>query len=171
MNPLVLFLPVYRASTTAFLAGLALFAIVDVLRIQYGLGPVPVWIGMLAIWFFVLSLFINRRRHAGRAPGLAFLPLGLGLLGKGIGAMIGLMPGVYRAMIGFAEDSGVDTSNQQELADALNDPGFQQEFQRALQDNPEMLERLMGATGLASFIGFWSVIVLFALWFARQSRR
>jgi hypothetical protein len=171
MNPLVLFLPVYRASATAFLAGLALFAVIDLVRIQYGLGPVPVWLGMLAIWFFVLSLFINRRRHAGRGVGLAVLPVGLAIVSKGIGAMVGLMPAIYRSMVDFAADNGVDTSDQQEMAQAFNDPGFQQEFQRFLQDNPDRVEQLLGATGLASFIGFWLVIVLFALWFARLPRR
>lgn len=72
-------------------------------------------------------------------------------------------------MINFAEQNGVDTADQQELAEALNAPGFQQEFQRALQNDPELVQRLLSATGFASFIGFWLVILLFALWFARQS--
>jgi hypothetical protein len=171
MNPLVLFLPIYRASATALLAGLAVLAVADFVRIQFGLGPVPIWIGMLAVWFFVLSLFINRRRHAGRGVGLAFLPVGLGIVGKGIGAIAGLMPGIYSAMIDFAAENGVDTSDQVALAEAMNEPGFQQEFQRALQENPEMLEQLTATTGLASFIGFWLVILAFAVWFSRMSRQ
>ncbi|WP_300541085.1 hypothetical protein [Maricaulis sp.] len=170
MNPLVLFLPVYRASITAYLAGIAILAFLDFLRIQYGLGPVPRWVGMLAIWFFVFSLHANRRRHAGRGIGIAFLPLGLAIVAKGIGAFFAMIPGAYSAMTEFAAENGVDTDDQQALAEALNDPGFQQEFQRAMQNDPELLQQLMSATGPGSFIGFWLVIAVFAIWFARMAR-
>ena len=90
---------------------------------------------------------------------------------EGIGAIAGLMPGIYNAMVEFAAENGVDTSDQAALAEAMGEPGFQQEFQRALQENPEMLEQLTGATGLASFIGFWLVILAFAIWFSRMSRQ
>ncbi|WP_203292702.1 hypothetical protein [Maricaulis parjimensis] len=170
MNPLVLFLPVYRASVTAYLGGIALLAVFDFLRLQSGLPGLMMVFGMLAIWFFVLSLHVNRRRHAGRDIALAFLPVGLAILGKMLGSFIALMPGIYSAMMEFASGNGVDTSDPQALQEALSDPGFQTEFQRQLEANPELVEHIASASGSGSFLGFWLVIAGFAIWFSRMQR-
>ena len=170
MNPLVLFLPVYRASTTAFLAGLGVLALLDFARIEFGLLGGLSWIGMLAIWFFTLSLHINRRRHAERGGGLAFLPLVLAVIVKGIAAFFAMVASLYPAMLRFAEDNGVDTDDPVALNEALSEPGFQQEFSRQLQENPEMVAQMLESSGISSFIGFWLVIAIFAIWFARMVR-
>ena len=141
MNPLVLFLPVYRASTTAFLAGLGVLALLDFARIEFGLLGGLSWIGMLAIWFFTLSLHINRRRHAERGVGLAFLPLVLAVIVKGIAAFFAMVASLYPAMLRFAEDNGVDTDDPVALNEALSEPGFQQEFSRSRQSLHQANER------------------------------
>ncbi|WP_339748224.1 hypothetical protein [uncultured Maricaulis sp.] len=51
MNPLVLFLPVYRASVTAYLLGLVLLATLDAMRMQFGLILIPSGIALIAVWF------------------------------------------------------------------------------------------------------------------------
>ncbi|MAK65246.1 MAG: hypothetical protein CMF75_10990 [Maricaulis sp.] len=170
MNPLVPFLPVYRASVTAYLGGIALLAVLDFLRLQSSLPGGAMILGLLAIWFFVLSLHVNRRRHAGRDIALAFLPVGLAIVGKILGSFISLMPGIYTAMMEFARSNGVDTDDPQALQAALSDPGFQTEFQRQLEANPELVEHIASAAGSGSFLGFWLVIAGFAIWFARMQK-
>lgn len=170
MNPLVLFLPVYRASVTAYLLGLVLLALLDAMRMAFGLVVIPSWIALLAIWFFVYSLHANRRRHAGREPALALLPVGIAILVKGIAAIGGVFPGMYAAMTDFAERNGVDTSDPQAFNNALSQPGFQAAFQDDLLARPEALEAMMAGMAWPSWIGFWSAIALFAIWFSRMRR-
>ncbi len=168
MNPLVLFLPVYRASVTAYLLGLALLAALDAMRMQFGVILIPSGIAMIAIWFFVYSLHANRRRHAQREPALAVLPVGVAVLAKGMAALAGIFPGLVAAMTDFAERNGVDTSDQQAFANAINQPGFQEAFQEDLLARPEMLDALIAGMAWPSWFGFWLVIALFAPWFARM---
>jgi len=170
MNPLVLFLPVYRASVTAYLLGLVALALLDAMRLQFGLIAIPTGLAMVAIWFFVYSLHANRRRHAGREPALAIVPLLVAVLAKGAAAIGSIFPGLVAAMTDFAERNGVDTSDQQAFANAINQPGFQQAFQEDLQARPEALDALMTGMVWPSWFGFWLVIGLFAIWFARMRR-
>ncbi len=170
MNPRVLFLPMYRASSTAYLGGIALLAVLDFLRLQSGLPDLLMYFSLLGIWFCVLSLHVNRRRHAGRDIALAFLPVGLAVVGKIVGTFIALMPGIYVAMMDFAASNGVDTSDPDALQQALSDPGFQTEFQRQMESNPELLEHIASAAGGGSFLGFWLVIAAFAIWFSRLQK-
>ncbi|MCR9266771.1 MAG: hypothetical protein NXI03_04310 [Alphaproteobacteria bacterium] len=170
MNPLAPFLPVNRASATAYLVGIGFLAVLDFLRLKSGLPGMLVFVGMLAIWFLVLSLHVNRRRHAGRDIGLAFLPVGLAILGKVLGSFIALMPGVYSAMMDFAESNGVDTSDPVALQEALSEPGFQTEFQRQMEANPELVAHIASATGGGSFLGFWLVIAAFAIFYSRMPK-
>ncbi|WP_417493630.1 hypothetical protein [Maricaulis sp.] len=170
MNPLVLFLPVYRASVTAYLLGLVALALLDAMRMQFGLIVIPSWLALPAIWFFVFSLHANRRRHAGQDPVLAVLPVLAAILGKGVGALVGFFPGMFAAMTDFAERNGVDTTDQQAFADAINQPGFQEAFQAEFQARPEMLDTLVAGMAWPSWLGFWLVIALFAIWFARMRR-
>ena len=168
MNPLVLFLPVYRASVTAYVLGLVLLALLDAMRMQFGLILIPSGLAMLAVWFFVYSLHANRRRHAGRVPELAILPVGAAILAKGVAAIGGIFPGLVAAMTDFAERNGIDTADQQAFANAINQPGFQEAFQDDLQARPETLEALLAAMAWPSWFGFWLVIALFAIWFSRM---
>ena len=168
MNPLVLFLPVYRASVTAYLLGLVLLAALDAMRMQFGLILIPSGFALIAIWFFVYSLHANRRRHAKREPALAVLPVGAAVLAKGVAAVGGIFPGLVAAMTDFAERNGVDTADQQAFANAINQPGFQEAFQEDLQARPEMLDALMAGMAWPSWFGFWLVIALFAVWFSRM---
>ncbi|MGK0266748.1 MAG: hypothetical protein ACI82N_001000 [Maricaulis sp.] len=168
MNPLVLFLPVYRASVTAYLLGLVLLAALDAMRMQFGLILIPSGFALIAIWFFVYALHANRRRHAMREPALAILPVAAAILAKGASAVAGIFPGLVAAMTDFAERNGVDTSDPQAFADAINQPGFQQAFQDDLQSRPEILDALLAGMAWPSWFGFWLVIALFAVWFARM---
>ena len=170
MNPRVLFLPMYRASSTAYLGGIALLAVLDFLRLQSGLPGMLVFFGLLGIWFAVLSLHVNRRRHAGREIGLAFLPVGLAVVGKLLGTFIAFMPGIYVAMMDFAASNGVDTSDPDALQQALSDPGFQTEFQRQMEANPDLVAHIASSAGGGSFLGFWLVIAAFAIGYSRMPK-
>lgn len=170
MNPLVLFLPVYRASVTAYLLGLVLLALLDAMRMQFGLILIPSGIALIAVWFFVYSLHANRRRHAGREPALAGLPVLVAILAKGAAAVAGIFPGLVAAMQDFAQRNGVDTADPQAFANAINQPGFQQAFQDDLQARPELIDTLTAGMAWPSWFGFWLVISLFAIWFARMHR-
>lgn len=170
MNPLVLFLPNFKASTTAYLLGLVILAAADYARLQFGIPFIPGWIGMIAIWFFVFSLHANRRRAVEQGIGLAFLPVTLAIVAKGIGAVVGFFPGLMDTMTQFAEESGVDTSDSAALQEAFNDPGFQQSYQAWLEANPEVIASFLSGTAIPSFIGFWLVIAVFAIWFAQMKR-
>jgi hypothetical protein len=170
MNPLVLFLPIYRASTSAYVLGVILLATTDFVRLTYGLPLIPGWLGLIAIWFFVFSLHANRRRHAGESIGLAFLPLMVALLGKMIGSVVGFFPGVYESMRQFAESNGIDTNDTQAFAEAMNEPGFQQAWQTHLESDTELLMAMFEGTAMPSFIGFWLMIAVFAIWFAQMRK-
>lgn len=170
MNPLVLFLPTFRASTTAYLLGLVVLAVLDYARLTYGLPLVPGWLGMLAMWFFVFSLHANRRRHAGENIGLAFLPILVAIVVKGIGSAIGFFPGVYASMVEFAESNGIDTSDQQALAEAMNEPGFQTAWQAELEADPDAVAAMLEGTAMPSFFAFWLIIAIFAIWFAQMKK-
>jgi len=168
MNPLVLFLPVYRATGTAYLLGLVVLALLDAMRLQFGLILIPSGIALIAIWFFVYSLHANRRRHAGREPALAVLPVVVAALAKGLAAVLGIFPGLVAAMMDFAERNGVNTADDQAFAAAISQPGFQEAFQEDLLTRPELMDTLASGMTWPSWFGFWLVIALFAIWFARM---
>jgi hypothetical protein len=168
MNPLVLFLPVYRASVSAYLLGLVVLALLDAMRMQFGVMLIPSGIVLIALWFFVYSLHANRRRHAMRQPEMAALPVVVAVLAKGVAALGSIFPGLVTAMTDFAASNGVDTDDPQAFADAINQPGFQQAFQDDLQARPEVLDALLAGMAWPSYFGFWLVIALFAIWFARM---
>ena len=170
MNPAVLFLPTYRASMTAFVLGLVVLAIIDFARMSSDIPYLSGAWGMLVLWFFVYSLHANRLRHAGRETGLASLPVGVAVIGKGIGFLVGLFPGIYASMLAFAEQNGVDTSDQVALAEALQDPAFSESWVASIEGDTALQEALVAATNSGSFIGFWLVIALFAIWFAQMKR-
>ena len=170
MNPLVLFLPAYKASTTAYLLGIGVLAVLDFLRMSTIGGTPPGLVGMLAIWVFVFSLHANRRRHAGRDIGLAALPVGIAVIGKFIGAIVGAMIRMMFDLIEFAAANGVDTADQAALEEALNDQEFLDAFTRTIEQDPEYLPSLVEASQPASFIGFWLVIAAFAIWFFQMRK-
>tara|TARA_R110000868_G_scaffold222065_3_gene473982 strand:- start:2845 stop:3402 length:558 start_codon:yes stop_codon:yes gene_type:complete len=168
MNPLVLFLPVYRASVSAYLLGLVVLALLDAMRMQFGVMLIPSWIVLIALWFFVYSLHANRRRHAMRQPEMAALPLGVAVLAKGVAALGSMFMGLVVAMVDFAASNGVDTTDPEALNEAFIEPGFQQTFQDDFLAHPEMAEALVAGAAWPSYFGFWLVIALFAIWFARM---
>lgn len=170
MNPLVLFLPSFKTSTTAYLLGIVILAAADYARLQFGIPFIPGWIGMIAIWFFVFSLHANRRRAVDQGIGLAFLPALLAIVAKGIGSVVGFFPGIMTSMTQFAEENGIDTTDQAAFSEAMNDPGFQQSYQAWLEANPEAVGQLLSGTAMPSFIGYWIVIAIFAIWFAQMKR-
>jgi len=170
MNPLALLLPNHRASVSAFVLGIIILAALDAIRLAVGTAPVPGIIPLAAIWFFSFSLFANRRRHAGRDTGLAILPVILAILAKGIGAGLGFGMQIFDAMIGFAADQGVDTTDQIALNEALTDPGFQPAFQAWLENDQERVMSMLNAGAWPSYIGFWLVLGVFAFWFATLQR-
>ncbi len=170
MNPIALILPNHRASVSAFVLGLVILMSLDALRLAFGSAPVPGFVPLLAIWFVCYSLFANRRRHAGRDVGLAFLPPVLAILAKGVGAAVGFGMQIFDAMLEFEADQGVDTSDQIAFNEALADPGFQPAFQSWLEADQERLMAMMQAGAWPSFIGFWLVLGVFAIWFATLQR-
>ncbi|MFS2318022.1 hypothetical protein RMQ97_08800 [Maricaulis sp. D1M11] len=165
MNPLVLFVPSLRASTAAFVLGLILLAVLDYFRITLLDGSVAL-LGMALVWYVTFCLFANRRRHASRGMGLAFLPVILAIVVKGIGSAVGFGLGSWNLMLEFAEENGIDTSDMQEFSESVNDPGFQSGFEEWMVSNPEAAETMLAAAALPSYIAFWAVIALFAVWFA-----
>ncbi|WP_323761474.1 hypothetical protein [Maricaulis sp.] len=170
MNFLALLLPNHRASVSAFVLGVIILMALDALRLTYGTAPVPGIVPLFAIWFVCHSLFANRRRHAGRGTGLAILPLVLAILAKGVGALVGFGMQVFEAMLQFAEEQGLDTSDQVAFSEALADPGFQPAFQAWLEADQERLMAMVQAGAWPSFIGFWMVLGVFAIWFATLQR-
>ena len=165
MNPLVLFVPSLRASTAAFVLGLILLAVLDYFRITLLDGSVML-LGMALVWYVTFCLFANRRRHASRGMGLAFLPVILAIVVKGIGSAVGFGLGSWNLMLEFAEENGIDTSDMQEFSESVNDPGFQSGFEEWMVSNPEAAETMLAAAALPSYVAFWAVIALFAAWFA-----
>jgi hypothetical protein len=170
MNPLALLLPNHRASVSAFVLGIVILLVVDAVRLSVGTGPVPGLIPLFAVWFVCFSLFANRRRHAGRSIGLAFLPVVLAIVAKGIGAMVGAGIGTYEAMLTYATEQGVAVDDQAEMTAALQDPGFQTAFQDWLQGDLARTQALIDATTWPSFIAFWVVLGVFAIWFSTMHR-
>lgn len=170
MNPIALLLPNHRASVSAFVLGIVILMALDALRLSFGSAPVPGFVPLFAIWFVCFSLLANRRRHAGRDVGLAFLPLALAILAKGVGALVGIGTQVYTAMLEFADEQGLDTTDQAAFSEALADPGFQPAFQAWLESDQERLMAMMEAGAWPSFIGYWLVLGVFAIWFATLQR-
>jgi hypothetical protein len=94
----------------------------------------------------------------------------LAILAKGVGAAVGFGMQIFDAMLEFAADQGVDTSDQIAFKEALADPGFQPAFQSWLEADQERLMAMMQAGAWPSFIGFWLVLGVFAIWFATLQR-
>jgi hypothetical protein len=173
MNPLVLFLPAYRASRTAYVLGLVLLAAIDAVRMSFA-GQVSTFVLVLvlalAMGFFVLSLHINRLRYVGRGGGLGVLPVLAGWVVSFVAAFAGWMGGYMEAVRQHLAANGNDTSDEVVL-EALQDPAFQQEIQRAMQSDPELGMTVLAAGAWPSYFGFWLVIALFAVWFALMKPR
>lgn len=173
MNPLVLFLPAYRASSTAFILGLIVLAALDAVRISFAGNPaafLPILLLALVMCFFVTSLHINRLRHAGRGGGLAALPVITGIVISTIASFFGWMSGYLEAAEQYLAESGNDSSPEA-LMEAMQDPGFQQQMQQAMQSDPELGMSVIAAGAWPSWFGFWIVIALFGIWFALMKRR
>jgi protein-S-isoprenylcysteine O-methyltransferase Ste14 len=173
MNPLVLFLPVYRASSTAFVLGLAVLAALDAVRISQAGNQaafLPILLLALVMCFFVTSLHINRLRHAGRSGGLAALPVIAGILVSTVAAFFGWASGYLAAAERYLADSGNDASPEA-VVEAVQDPAFQQQMQQAMQSDPELAMTVISAGAWPSWFGFWIMIALFGIWFALMKRR
>ncbi|MBO6798152.1 hypothetical protein [Maricaulis sp.] len=179
MNPGVLFLPVYRASTTAFLLGLLVLAVIDFARMSSGVPFLSDGLGMVAVWFFVLSLHINRLRHSERGMGMAFLPVGLAVVAKFIGWIISIFTFAMQGMVVFAAERGVDVDPDGPLEDALTnpdfvqameDPQFVQSFTAWAEEDATMQAAAASVGEMSSFLGFWIVLAVFAIWFSQMKR-
>jgi hypothetical protein len=170
MNLGLLFFPVYRASATAFLLGLALFAMIDWARLSFGMPFLPGWIPVMAIWFFVFSLFANRRRHAQRAVSMSFFPVIIAILFKGLGAVLGGFPAFGVFAMEFFEASGVDPTNQVQVQEISNDPAFQRAMMEALFGDGGAWNDIVAASTWPSYIAFWLVVGLFGIVFASMKK-
>lgn len=168
MNIGVLFLPVYRATSTAFVLGLVLMAGVDAIRISFDIPIISGWVGMIAIWLSVYSLHANRRRHANKSSGIAMMPAILAVLASAISGFVQVMRLGWQHMLEFASANGVDTDDVEALTAALNDPGFQTAWQENLSANPEVMEVWLPGISWASYAGYWLVVAGFAIWFAKM---
>jgi hypothetical protein len=170
MNLGLLFVPVYRASVTAFLLGLALFAAIDWARLSYGVPFMPGWIPVLAIWFFVFSLFVNRRRHAQRAVSMAIFPLIVAILIKGLGAVLGGFPAFGVFAMEFFQANGVDPTDQVQVQEISNDPAFQRAMMEALFGDGGAWSDIVSASTWPSYIAFWATVLLFGIVFSSMKK-
>tara|TARA_R110002096_G_scaffold70585_2_gene169239 strand:- start:343 stop:879 length:537 start_codon:yes stop_codon:yes gene_type:complete len=170
MNPLAFFLPGQRASSSTFFIGLVVLAALDAARLwalQSGMMPSEGPVAMIApigslilITLFVLFLFMNRRADAQRGPGLAFLPVGLSLLVRIVGAGIFVTVAGMGMMQEFAAEQGQDWMT------AAQDPAFQEQFQAWSEANPDATDGIQLTSAIVSFAAFWVPIALFSFWFA-----
>lgn len=170
MNPLAFFLPGQRASSSTFFIGLFVLAALDAARLwalQSGMlpaeGPVAMIVpigSLILMTLFVLFLFMNRRADAQRGPGLAFLPVGLSLLARIIGAGIFVTVAGMGMMQEFAAEQGQDWMT------AAQDPAFQEQFEAWTEANPDATDGMQMMSAIISFAAFWVPAFLFGLWFA-----
>lgn len=171
MNPGVLFLPVFRASMTAYLLGLALLALLDFWRLHSGIPNQFLGLTAIAVWFFVFSLHANRRRYVGRGSGMAFLPVILAAVAKLITGLVVIFAAVFDQMRAFAAENGVDVSDDEAFLNALADPGFVAAFEEYAEGNEALAIEIAQAAATPSYIAFWLVILAFAPWFAQLKRK
>ncbi len=171
MNPGVLFLPVFRASMTAYLLGLALLALLDFWRLHSGIPNQFLGLTAIAVWFFVFSLHANRRRYVGRGSGMAFLPVILAAVAKLITGLVVIFAAVFDQMRAFAAENGVDVSDDEAFLNALADPGFAAAFEEYAEGNEALAIEIAQAAATPSYIAFWLVILAFAPWFAQLKRK
>ena len=171
MNPGVLFLPTFRASTTAYILGLVVLAIFDFWRMKSGVTHLNGWPGALLIGFFVFSIHANRRAHAERGRALGLLPVVVGWVVSGIGAIVAFMPGVFSAMRDFAAENGVNVEDDQAFAEAVQDPAFTDAFTAHIEANEAIGEAIVSSAQTGLYFGFWLTIVAFGIWFAQMKRR
>lgn len=174
MNPLIIVTPVQRAASMAFLIGLVILAVLDAVKTWYGLslgaGESAEMFGYISMaLFFVMTvfvsfLFINRRRDAGRGVMLFLLPVILAAVISMIGAGILAMVASFGLMGEYAESIGRDTMT------VAQDPGFQEEFQAWLEENPDNARTMLAPAAWGGFAGFWVITFLFGLWFASMKR-
>jgi hypothetical protein len=168
MNFGVLLLPNHRASTTAFVLGVAFLAALDGLRIALGLPGLFDFVGSALVFWCVYALHTNRRRHANKGTGLASLPPILAVLAALIAGGVEFLGRLMQNMMDFASSNGVDPDDVEAFTAALNDPAFQAAWQESITANPEVMEAWMPGLTWAMYGGFWIVIAGFAIWFARM---
>lgn len=171
MNPGVLFLPIFRATTTAYILGLVVLAIFDFWRMQSGIQYLGGWAGALLVAFFVFSIHANRRAHAERGRALGLLPVFVGWIISGIGAVVAFMPGVFSAMREFAAENGVDVEDDQAFAEAVQDPAFTDAFTAHIEANEAIGQAIVSSAQTGLYFGFWLTIAAFGIWFAQMKRR
>ena len=98
------------------------------------------------------------------------LPVLAGWVVSFVAAFAGWMGGYMEAVRQHLAANGNGTSDEVVL-EALQDPAFQQEIQRAMQSDPELGMTVLAAGAWPSYFGFWLVIALFAVWFALMKPR
>ena len=164
----VLLWPNNRASTTAFVLALAFFAALDGLRIGLGLPAFWNFLVSLFVFWCVLSLHFNRRRHANKSTGIAFLPPTLAIIGSVLAGMGEVLGHMTEHMMEFAAANGVNPEDVEAFTAAVNDPAFISAWQDNLTANPDIYETWMPGVTWASYGGFWIVLAGFAIWFTRM---
>lgn len=159
------FLPNQRADADQYWIALGLIAAVDFVRLSLlGAEGLIFW---PVIAFFVLCAHINRLRHAGRRQDMAVVPLLVAWLAKTVMAILAMTVSLVPVFFDLMEARGVDLNDPRAVNAAARDPALQQALSERLA-NDEALTRLIAEAGAwPSTWAFWSVIALFALWFAR----
>lgn len=168
MNPLAIFLPGQRASSSTFFIGLVVLAVLDIARawiLQQDLGLEGFAAGALGIGsiililLFVLFLHMNRRRDAGRGAGLAFLPVG-------VAGVVSLLVFFGTAtFLSFGLMGELAAEQGQDLTTAMQDQAFVAQYQEWLAEDESRQAALALPIMIAGFLGFWVTIGLFAPWF------
>lgn len=169
MNPLAILTPNTRATPAHFFVGLVVLFLLDGVKTWYGMTLDPAGAGQmygnislalsLAMIVFVSFLFINRRRDAGEGVMLFLLPVIIAVVVSGLGFLIMVAAGTIGMMGEYADSVGVN------LQAALEDPGFQAEFQSWLEERPERALDMVRPAVWGGFGGFWILTGLFGLWF------
>lgn len=165
-------LPGRRASTSGFIAGLLVLAALDAGRLAYGITEtmlMPTLFGGLIVLFLVVNLHMNRLRDVGRGTGMAWAPIGLGLVLKALGSFIGMAYGMIAGMMIFLEREGGEATPQA-LEAVIADEAFIRAYQEAAAQDPELLLLFWSGGSMPGFLGFWFVILGFSFWFANVKR-
>ena len=165
-----LILPGQRTSQDQYFVGLGVLALIDGLRASFFPGSLA-FFAFLLVLFALSVLHTNRLRSAGRSPiGTVWVILA-GLFGKVTATLLAMTASLFPVMMRHLEDRGVDTSDQEALTAALQDPNFNAQFQTYLTENPQITVNLINSGTWPSLIGFWLFVLAVGYIITRSKAR
>lgn len=168
MNFGVFFFFVYCVLMIVFLLGLLVLVVIDFVCILFGVLFLFGWFGLFVMVFFVYLLYVNCLCYVDWGMGLVVLLLGIVIVIKGIGVVVGILFGVIQSMIDFVVLCGVNIEDQQVFVEVMQDFVFVEFWMMVLEIDEVLQVSLQVVLGISFFIGFWLVIVLFVIWFVQM---